>query len=215
MLPDIQHNRSTIQYSYPSGNIFLVQICKQRPDKAMCLLSLGFGCRLACADGPYRFIGYDYLVAVRQFHSGKTGPDLGLKNLEGLARLPFRQGFTDAQHRDQAGKQGAGKSPVDHSVGFAEYMPPLGMADDCHGAPEILQHGRRDLTGKGALFLPVDVLGPEHDAGAGNNVLDRGQRREWRRDHDVPIGNFFRGLHNRGCQMPSFVSREVHLPVSG
>jgi len=54
-------NRATIQYSYLAGNVFLVEFAEEIPNKNMGLLGLTLAGRLAGADCPNRFIGYDRL----------------------------------------------------------------------------------------------------------------------------------------------------------
>jgi len=60
----LRFNRATIQYSYLGGNIFLIYVCQQISDKAVCFLGLVLCGSFPGADCPDRLIGHNKPGAV-------------------------------------------------------------------------------------------------------------------------------------------------------
>jgi hypothetical protein len=211
----LRFNRATIQYSYTRGNVFLKQIANNASEKSVNLLGLSFGGGFPGTDGPYRLIGNNELQGIIEVDPGQAGPQLLFEDGQGLSSLALFQGLADAEDRRDAMLQGSEHALVDHCIAFLEYLPPFGMADNGHGGADILQHGRRNLAGIGALLLPVHILGRQQDVRSSNDIGNRGQSGGGRRHHDITITHAGGGRHNGTGQLSGFIDCGMHLPVTG
>ena len=52
---------------------------------------------------------------------------------------------------------------IDQLISFKKDLSALGMADYCSSTAGILDHGWRDLPGKGTPLLPADVLAADNN----------------------------------------------------
>ena len=98
--------------------------------------------------------------------------------------LTLVQSLADAQDHVEAGGQGNSYLLVDERVGFAEDVPSLAVSEDDVLAAEIEKHRRADLAGERAFLLGIEVLRPERDAAALEDLPDKGQIGEGRTDGD-------------------------------
>ena len=73
---------------------------------------------------------------------------------------------------------------IDERIGFAQLVPALAVSEDNVLAADIEEHRRADLTGERAFLLGIEVLRPERDAAALENLPDKCQIWERRADGD-------------------------------
>ena len=104
---------------------------------------------------------------------------------------------------------------ADGLAGLPEQAPALGVSQDGVAAAGLGHHARGNLSGKGPLALPMEVLSRNRD-GAALSRPGRGPKGgEGGRHHDVAMA---RGFH-QGFQLPyqlhAFPDRPVHLPIPG
>src|SRR5512135_2026502 len=89
------------------------------------------------------------------------------------------------------------------------------MSDDDHRATCVLEHRDADLTRESPFRLPMYVLGPQLNGATLYFVANRGQRGEWRRQHDRAMGCTPRSVPHGARQRARFFHGLVHLPVAG
>jgi hypothetical protein len=177
------------------------------------LLRLLLGCGTAGSDRPDRLVG-DHGIGEacgpdKLEHRGQLAGDDRL----GLPGLALLKGFTDAEYRHQAGMQGGGELARDQFAALIVVLAALGVADQTIAGTHLVQHGRTDLTGVGALLIAADVLCTKGQAGLAE-VFDQltqvGHRRQ--DDHLHPA------LGQPGSDLPQQFGGEltaaVQLPVS-
>src|SRR5713101_1576925 len=120
------------------------------------------------ADRPHGLVGQDGAGDLVCRESGPSRAQLTLHHSEGEPLAPLFSGLADAEQRDQAMAKGRRHLPVDLLVRLAEDAPALRVPEDDEAAAQLGQHARRDFARKGALVLPVTVLGAPADGRAVN-----------------------------------------------
>ncbi len=117
----------------------------------MRLLRLRRGGGAAGTDGPHRFIGEDEMVGVEDAERGS----LSFQDREGLARIAFRQGLTDAVD-DLEARGLCGLCPRQRRfVGLGKERAPLRVADNGPTNPDFGEHGGGHFGGEGDLLVKV------------------------------------------------------------
>ncbi len=125
----------------------------------------------AATDGPNRLVGEHGLGQGGHAALGDDRVQLAAHHLLGDAAFAFLQGLADAEDGGQAGGLGGGELLRHHGIALAEEGAALGVADDDVGATEILEHGRRNLTGVGTLGVLAEILRTPGDLGPGEPGL--------------------------------------------
>ncbi|MNI64332.1 hypothetical protein D3C73_1197670 [compost metagenome] len=179
----------------------------------MHLLRLFLGSGTTGSDRPDRLVGDhgigEALRPDKLQHRGQLAGDDRL----GLPGLALLKGFTDAQHRHQAGMQGGSELARDQLTALVVVLAALGVADQAVAGTDLVQHGRAHLAGVGALLVAADVLctkGQASPAEVFDQLTQVGHRRQ---DHHLHPA-----LRQPGSDLPQQFGGEltatVQLPVS-
>ncbi|BFO12603.1 hypothetical protein GGER_51130 [Serratia rubidaea] len=183
-------------------------------DKFVYRLSLRRGRGFAGADGPDRLIGNHGVFHRRRAQGFQHGVNLTCANFFGLARFVFRFGFTDAQHRGQAGFFQYREFLGDHFVALFVIGATLRVADDDVLCADVFQHVGGNFTGKGAGQVHVYVLGAQRDAAAGQLMLGLVQVHDRWRDGYAAAFYAAQFVAQAGDQLVNHVRAAVQLPVT-
>src|SRR2546422_2203961 len=112
-------------------------------------------------DGPDRLVGEDDLPELRRRQTREPGAQLTLDRREGEPLAPLLRRLADADDRREPVGHGRADLEIDHRVGLADLLAPLGVAEEHPAAADLDEHRRRDLAGMGASRLVVTRLRPE------------------------------------------------------
>src|SRR6185295_17122495 len=111
----------------------------------------------------------DRLLCLGLGEACQASPDLSFENFLGLLLFPVGEGLPDAKNWFERGLQSGESFLADDLVGFAEVLPPLGMAHDNVTRGEFLEHSSRDFPGVRAVTMLADVLCAKANIGDENS----------------------------------------------
>src|SRR5436190_15113885 len=170
-------------------------------------------------EPPDRLVGHHALRGVRGCHAVERGARLRGHQRVGISRVALGERLSHAHDRRHLVLQHRAQLQVHRLVGFAEELPPLGVADDDVSDVELREHHRADLARVRACILPVAVLRAEleREPIAVDERLQRAHVGE-RRAHDH-VGGLVVGGVEAVRQLLHHLNRDemvvVHLPVAG
>ena len=173
------------------------------------------GCRVVSggADCPDRFVRDAQAGQGIRRQAGQSLAELPIEHRFGLVGVTLVQSFADAEDHVEAGGQGNPHLLVDEGIGFAQHVPALAVSEDNVLAADIEEHRRADLAGERAFLFGIEVLRPERDAAALENLPDKSQIGEGRTDGDGDAVLAPHAIHDRPGQPPGLGGGGMHLPV--
>jgi len=124
-----------------------------------------------CADSPDWLVGQDNAARLLGGDAGEGPTDLRTDKGDRLPSLVLLKALPDAHDGGQPMVQGGLQLAVDRFVGLSEVLTAFRVADD-DVLRQLLHHEGGDLSGVGALILPVHVLGSDPDVGPFQYVSD-------------------------------------------
>jgi hypothetical protein len=99
----------------------------------------------------------------------------------------FFQRFADTNDGDECVPTGGLDFLSNVFVGFAEILPPFGVADDDVAAAQLFQHWASNLAGKGPLRFPMEVLRGQVNGSSGQQAARCLQCAERRSNHNLTV----------------------------
>src|SRR3954462_1794089 len=183
----VRLDRSAVLDADRIRHLCAAQLAQEPADLAVHLLRLRGGGHLAGADGPHRLVGAGAAADLLAGEAREGAADLPGDHLPGAVSLPLLQRLAHADDGVELRLEDGLQLAVHALVRLAEVLAALAVAEDHSVAAQLLEHGRADLAGEGALLLVVAVLGEELDGAAHQRLLHLGERREGRRHRHLDL----------------------------
>jgi hypothetical protein len=140
------------------------------------------------ANGPMRLVrDHDSAVRSDGLSAAQRMPKLTYRFFDG--GISVEAGWlAEAYYRDQPVPQGGRSLGRDDLLGLTKLPATFRVSDLGIVAAGVGQHGSGDLAGLVADIVRGDVLAADRNTGAGEDVADRGQCRECRKDEQLDAG---------------------------